>query len=79
MTVNAVEVARLFLANEANADYDKEKAAMAKVVLAAKERVKHEHSVNCEALDPDWDYNQIVGAPCTCGHEALVATLEGKP
>jgi len=82
--VDVVEVARTFmLARERYlmrglsecslsypVDYPK-MAAMARVVLAAAERVKRGHNDTClgPTLTPP--------CPCTCGHAALVKALKG--
>ena len=55
--------------------------ALARVVLAAVERVKGGHSIDCDRYAWD-DEGDPVPLPadraCTCGHDALVATLKGE-
>ena len=82
MTVNVVEVAREVCkwADDMGGDTPTPRflainyLAMAKVVLAAERRVGYGHSEACRSLVG-------IGKPrhgCTCGHDALVAALEGK-
>jgi len=67
--VDPVEVAKRWLSYPSEHEY----WVIARVVLAAVERVKHGHNDSCLA---DYDaYSKDPG--CDCGHDALVAALEG--
>ena len=54
---------------------EKEKVALCRVVLAAAERVKGGHSIEC----PWANYADGRGHHCRCGHDAFAAALRGKP
>jgi hypothetical protein len=51
--------------------------ALARVVLAAAERVKHGHSKGCASLIPGTYFGKD-SERCTCGHDALAAALRGE-
>jgi hypothetical protein len=53
-----------------------EAESVARVVLAAEERVKHDHSRGCASLIPGTYFGQA-DKQCTCGHDALAAVLRG--
>jgi hypothetical protein len=50
---------------------------LARVALAAGERAKHGHSAACKRVRGLSGIG-VREAPCTCGHDALAAVLEGK-
>ena len=71
--VDPLEVARRWV-DEAEHYLDSPIVPLARVVLAAAERVKHGHSTYC----PWANYADGRGHQCDCGHDALVAALEGR-
>ena len=70
--VDVVGVANDLLATNGLLETSPEqRVAMARVVLAAAERVKgNEHDILCPA-------NRLRGGQCDCGHDALVTALRG--
>ena len=56
----------------------KDMEAMARVVLAAEERVKHGHSERFTHCELFWAEYVADNKRCTCGHDALVAALKGE-
>lgn len=71
--IDTVAVAKQWLTHDSP---DESIDAMARVVLAASERVKHGHDANCNRV-PVGEH-VLEHGPCTCGHDALAAALRPK-
>ena len=76
--IDPVEVARTILAKPWGGAIMEEASALAKVVIAASERVKSGHSRYCPIWADGAHEDQDRGATCACGHDALVAALKGE-